>query len=110
MKKLDARLWTMVFGIWLFISAFLWTHSPPQFHNAWLVGLLSAGLAAVHTRVGFERFLNLMLATWLLLSAFLIPSVTAVTVWHNAAIAVAMLATSIAAISNITRGGRMELT
>jgi hypothetical protein len=81
-------------GLWLFVSRFLWPHSPLQFANTWIVSIVytSLGVAAL----GFPgvRYLNALVALWLCVSAFALPRIAQATLWNNLFIAIAMLATT----------------
>ena len=92
-----ARIAGALLGIWLFISAFAWRHSPEQHVNTWICGLLALGVAMMAAFVRSARYLNAALAVWLLISAFALPtsSVTAATTWNNAIVAVLLFATSL---------------
>ena len=40
----SARLLNIVAGIWLFISAFVWTHTMAQRTNTWIMGIIIAAV------------------------------------------------------------------
>jgi hypothetical protein len=89
----NADLWpriaNIVLGVWLFASAFLWTHTDISRTNTWVVGLLAVGFAVWGMWFPAARFLNTALALWLAFSTIIFPTVTA-TVWNNVLVAVAM--------------------
>lgn len=90
------RFATMALGVWLFISAFLWPHSAVQMTNTWVCGLLAvvfAGIAAY--AAARARYLNTLLAVWLLLSSFALVAHSVGTVWNNAIVALAIFVTSL---------------
>jgi hypothetical protein len=97
-----ARMVTVVAGIWLFISAFLWPHSDASRANSWIVGLLMAGIALLATRTPSMRFVNTALAVWLFASTLTLFHVRMGTVWNNVIVAIVVLVSSL--VSN--RGGR----
>lgn len=79
-------------GAWLVISSFLWKHSAAQFHNGWLVGAAAAVFAAIALRSDLIRYVNTVVATWLFISAWVLPVVSQATFWNNLLVAVAMFA------------------
>ena len=85
-----ARWFNMVMGGWLFISAFVWTHTPAQFNNAWLVGAATVVVAAIGLRVPQLRLVNALLALWLFISAWVLPFGLPGTFWNHVVISVAM--------------------
>ncbi len=89
------RLVNAVLGLWLFISAFAWTHSAPQMANTWILGMLAVIFSLVAIPVPPVRFVNSLLAVWLFVSAFALPHLSAVTVWNNAIVAIAIFIVSL---------------
>ena len=73
-------------GAWLFVSAFLWPHTPGSMANTWIVGLLIviAGLLALSTP--WIRWFEAAIALWLLFSTIAI-SPHAATRWNNLIVA-----------------------
>ena len=91
-----ARTLNILLGIWLFISAFIWTHSQAQLTNTWILGVLCVAFALIATRVEQVRYLNTALAVWLFISAFALNSQSRGTMWNNALVAVAIFIISLA--------------
>jgi len=89
------RTLNVLLGIWLFISAFVWTHDASQLTNTWILGVLCVVFALVAMRVAQIRFLNTALAVWLFISAFAIPAQSRATVWNNALVAIAVFVISL---------------
>ncbi len=85
---------TCVFGVWLFVSAFLLPHGPVTSWNSMLVGLgvCSVGLLAYSMpgRPGV-RYANTALAVWLFVAGIVLPHVSGATVFHDMALALALL-------------------
>jgi hypothetical protein len=73
-------------GGWLFLSAFLWTHRPLQWANAWLVGALIFATAFAGMAIPKARFVNTLLALWLFTTAVFVPAAT-YTAWNNGVLA-----------------------
>jgi hypothetical protein len=92
--QVSARAANIILGAWLFISAFLWPHSPQQYTNAWLVGLLVAAIAIVGFWVPSIRYLNTVLAVWLFISAWALPRVNSGTTWNHVLVAIAIFVVS----------------
>lgn len=85
-----ARVVNIVLGIWLFLSAFMWSHSASQMTNTWVCGALVAIFAAIAFAVPVVRYVNTVLAIWVFISAFALPIVSRATVWNNALVAIAI--------------------
>lgn len=81
----------VVVGLWLFMSAFLWAHTPAHFTNTWIVGALCAGAAVVGTKIRPMRFVNVGLAVWLFVGTWLFPGASSATLWNNLIAAIIML-------------------
>ncbi len=90
-----ARYVNLILSVWLFISAFVWVHSPAQQTNTWICGVLGAIFALVALSVPAVRYLNTVLSIWLFISAFALPTVNVGTVWNNALVAIAMFVVSL---------------
>lgn len=90
------RILNAMLGLWLFVSAFLWPHTPAQFHNAWLVGLLVT-IFAVLTIAGFHRarYIGFALALWLFLSTAFLPRISGGTALNHVLVAVGLVITSL---------------
>jgi hypothetical protein len=82
------RAANVALGIWLFISGMLWPHSPAEYLNTALCGLAIAVVAFISMSASQIRFINSALSIWLFISAFVLPTVTLGTAWHNAILAV----------------------
>ena len=91
---MSARMANVVLGVWLFISAFVWAHSPQQMTNTWILGVLCVAFALIAMSVPQARYLNTALAIWLFVSAFVLPRVSAATVWNNVLCAIAIFLVS----------------
>jgi len=68
---------------WVLVSAFLWPHTAAEFTNTWAVGLLALGFSVAGTALPWARYVTAVLAVWLFVSAWLLPSVATGTVWNN---------------------------
>lgn len=101
----SARIANIILGAWLFISAFIWPHSPQQYTNAWLVGLLVMAVAIIAFWAPQVRYLNTLLAIWLFISAWSLPRMTAGTAWNHALVAIAIFIASL--IPNLPIAGNI---
>ena len=81
---MGARLVNVVLGLWLFVSPFLWLHSPAQRATALIVGSLAVS-AALAGLAGFKwgRLVNAALGGWLIVSALLLRRVQLATFWNH---------------------------
>jgi hypothetical protein len=93
---MGARTANVILGIWLFISAFVWTHSQAQLTNTWILGVLCVVFALIAMRVEQFRYLNTALAIWLFISAFALYTHSHGTLWNNALVAIAIFIASLA--------------
>ena len=81
---MGARLVNVVLGFWLYLSAFLWPHTPFDRTNAWVTGIIAVTAALLglrNTNVG--RYLNAIVGAWLILSALLMPKARVATFWNH---------------------------
>jgi hypothetical protein len=92
---MPARTLNVILGVWLFISAFAWPHTPASFTNTWLVGLLVVIFALIAMRTPSTRYVNTALAIWLFISAFALPRASVATAWNNALCAIAIFILSL---------------
>lgn len=95
MTHRSARALNIVLGVWLFISAFVWMHTGPQFNNAWIVGALTVVIGGIALAAPNVRFFNTALAVWLFISAFALPTLMAATVWNSVIVAIAVFVLSL---------------
>lgn len=77
-----ARIVNVVLSVWLFVSAFVWPHTPAQRTNAWIVGVVGAVVALVALGQPRVRWLNTALAVWLFISPFALRTSSAATTWN----------------------------
>ncbi len=78
-----ARKMNLVLGAWLFVSAFLWTHTPADRVDDWLVGLAIVVFSVVALTAPAARWVNTAVSAWLFVSAFALPHVHAGTRWNE---------------------------
>ena len=88
---MGARLINATLGLWLFLSAFLWPHTPVERTNAWVGGMMAVTAALVGLsgrKIG--RLVNGALGGWLIVSALLLPRFTAATFWNHLLVGAAL--------------------
>ena len=71
-------------GLWLYLSAFAWPHTPFERANAWISGIVAVTAALVglrHTKVG--RYVNAAIGAWLIVSSLLMPAIRPATFWNH---------------------------
>ncbi len=100
-----ARYANIILGVWLFISAFAWTHSSAQMTNTWIVGVIGVIVAGVAAFAAPQaRYLNTLLAVWLFISSFALPTVSSGTIWNNVIVSILMFVFSLMPSTTETTG------
>lgn len=89
------RTLNVLLGIWLFISAFAWSHSAAQQTNTWTLAVLCVVFAVLAMHLAQVRYLNTALAVWLFISAFALATRSHGTLWNNALVAIAVFVVSL---------------
>ncbi len=103
MDSKAARWINLAVGAWLFISAFLWSHTSAQYTNSWLMGVVTVVIALSAVGAPGVRFLNTAAGVWLVISAFVLPTMSMATRWNNFIVGVVIGILSLAgASSNVT--------
>lgn len=80
---MTARVMTILLGLWLFMSTFLWPHHPDQVMNGWACGLLTILIAATAIAQPMVRYLGAALGLWVVLSSVALQHLSMATVWSN---------------------------
>jgi hypothetical protein len=93
----------MLIGTWLIFSAFAWTHTPGQFANTIVCGLLTVLFAVLSLYSRRGQQLGALLAVWLFLSGLFATSVKDPTAWNNALCAIAIFICSLSMNSPLRR-------
>jgi hypothetical protein len=83
-----ARTLNLILGAWLFLSAFLWTHTPVDRFNDWAVGLAIVLVAVIALSSPVVRWANTILAVWLFVAAFALPHAHWGTRWNEVLVAI----------------------
>lgn len=103
------QLVNFILGLWLFISAFAWTHTHAQMTNTWIVGVLAVVFSAISMFVNSQaRYLNTVLSIWLFISVWALPRATAGTAWNNCIVAILMFVASLTSLPSTRTIGRPQ--
>jgi hypothetical protein len=82
--EMGTRAASAVLGLWLFLSTFLWRHTPFQLENGWVVGIAVVAFAMLGLpRLRWTRFVVAALGGWLIVTAILTPESGGPTIWSN---------------------------
>ena len=84
------RIFNVLLGTWLFISAFVWPHSPAEAAFTMTCGVLSVVFALATIYHNGFRYLNAGLAVLLFVSTLVLTGWRGPTMWHNAVIAIGL--------------------
>jgi hypothetical protein len=87
---MSLRIFNVLIGTWLFISAFMWQHAPLEAAFTMACGGLSVVFALATIYNGGFRYLNAGLAVVLFISSIVLSGWRGPTMWHNAVIAIAL--------------------
>jgi hypothetical protein len=98
-----ARTLNIILGVWLFVSAFLWTHTPADRVSCWAVGLGVIAFAVIAMSIPTARWVNTALGAWLFISAFALPHVHVGTRWNEVIVALLVFFISIVPTEEGTR-------
>ncbi len=94
----SASVADLILGVWLFLSAFLWMHTPAQRANTWILGVLFAVGALVAMQVARALWAHVVLSIWLFISVWALPHESPATMWNNALVAIAVFVISLAGV------------
>jgi hypothetical protein len=97
-RNAAVRLMNFILGAWLYVSVFIWPHTPAQAVNVALTGIFIALTALAAWSVGPEprlRFINAALGLWLLTSIGAFPTRSTATIVNSAIVAVLVIVISL---------------
>jgi len=89
-----ARLGNLGLGLWLQVSAFAWQHTDSSRISAWLPGLLISVIALLSMSSPPMRWLNGVLALWLIAWTVVSASTEALTYWNGVVVGLLVLVLS----------------
>ena len=89
------RIFNALIGVWLFVTAFMWTHNRAEGTLTVVCGVLTFILAIASFYTLAARYATLVVAAALFVGALALPAYNRATVWNNVIVAVALLAASL---------------
>jgi hypothetical protein len=92
---MTARIFNVLIGTWLFLSAFAWPHNSAQGFTALICGALTVLFTLATTYAAGARYLTALTAAVLFMAAVAFRTRWDATFWHNAIIAVAIFAAAV---------------
>ena len=87
---MTTRINGVIVGLWIFMSAFLWHHTPEEFALTWICGALAALFAAAAIVQPMARHLNTAVAVVLFVGTMVFRIESEATFWSNLVSAVAL--------------------
>src|SRR4051812_26202766 len=107
---MGARAANAILGLWLFLSTFLWLHTPAQRLTGWVIGLVvvTAALAGL-SGIKLGRYANSIAGAWLILSAVLEPRLDARTFWNHVLVGFGLVLFAMAGSLRALRGRQADL-
>ncbi|HEX3905834.1 MAG TPA: hypothetical protein VH853_23635 [Polyangia bacterium] len=92
---MTTRIFNALLGIWLFVTAFMWPHPQGQEVVTIAAAILTFALAILSIYTRAARYLNVVVAIILFLSALTIHSGNRATMWNNAIVAIAIFVSAL---------------
>jgi hypothetical protein len=93
---MSARIFNVLLGTWLFLSAFGWPHTPAQGMTALICGALTMLTALVSIFYPRVRYLTAIVAVVLFVGSLATAGRYDRTFWHNAVIAIGIFVVALA--------------
>jgi hypothetical protein len=96
--RIPPGLLNVLIGAWLILSTFVFRHAPAQRTNAWVSGILCIAFALAGMVAPRAKYLNTLLAVWLMASPWVVPSggtMSTATAWTNVLCAIAIFIISL---------------
>ena len=94
---MSVRIFTVLVGTWLFLSAFAWPHTTPQGMTALVCGALTVILSLASMYVPGLRYLLAVVAVMLFVTSLATANHFDRTFWHNSIMAIAIFVGSLVA-------------
>ena len=92
---MTARIFNVLLGTWLFLSAFAWPHQSAQGFTALVCGALTVFFALLTIYLPNARYMTAATAVVLFVASIASSSRLDRTFWHNAVIAVAIFVAAV---------------
>src|SRR5262245_11400283 len=87
---MSVRIFNVLVGTWLFLSAFAWPHSTPQGMTALICGALTVLLSLATMYFSGVRYLTAVVAVMLFVTSLATAERLDRTFWHNSIMAIAI--------------------
>jgi hypothetical protein len=94
---MSVRIFNVLVGTWLFLSAFAWHHSTPQGMTALICGALTVVLSLASMYVPGLRYLLAVVAVILFVTSLATADHYDRTFWHNSIMAIAIFVSALVA-------------
>ncbi|SRR6266496_162356 len=88
---MTARIFNVLAGIWLFVSAFALPHGPGQLGYTAICGALTVLFAMLTTHYAWARYITISVGVLLFVLAFAASPWGSATFWNNASVGVAVV-------------------
>ena len=105
---MSVRIFNVLVGTWLFLSAFAWTHTTPQGMTALICGALTVLLSLASMYVPGLRYLLAVVAVILFVTSLATANHFDHTFWHNSIMAIAIFVSAL--IAPTPAGAKRERT
>ena len=106
---MTTRIFTVLIGTWLFLSAFAWPHTPAQRYAALICGAATVLLSLGTIYFGGLRYLTAAVGLMLFVSSLTSFSPSPRTFWHNAIFAIAIFVSALMDRGRVGVRGEREL-
>jgi hypothetical protein len=93
---MTARIFNILMGLWLFVSAFVWPHGRAQIAFTAICGALTALFAALTSYNRRSRYVTAAVGALVVVLAFAMHPLGSGTFWHNAIVGVSIVTAAFA--------------
>jgi hypothetical protein len=93
---MTARIFNILMGVWLFVSAFVWPHSGAQFAATAICGALTVLFAALTSYDLRSRYLTAAVGALVVVLAFALYPLGSATFWHNGIVGISIAVAGLA--------------
>jgi hypothetical protein len=88
---MTAQIFSVLIGVWLFLSAFAWPHGGAQFAYTAGGGVLTVAFALLSTRLYRARYATAVVGALVYVLAFFVSERGGPTFWNNAIVGIAIV-------------------
>jgi hypothetical protein len=93
---MTARIFNILMGLWLFVSAFVLPQGRAQFVSTAVCGVLATLFAALTSYDGRSRYLTAAVGALVVVLAFALHPLGSATFWHNGIIGISIAVAGLA--------------